>query len=106
MAKRCGFDFEHQLLGFGQLLLVIRVEGIAEIFERIADGGELIVMHHHAPGERALGLVPEFLPARRLLRHILGIDHKAGGAPVLRHRIDRAVDRAFRGEARSCVEAS
>ena len=98
-AEEMRLDREQQLLGVGQLLLVVGVEGIAEIFERVADGGELIVVNHDAAGQAALSQVPELLPAGRVLRHLLGVDDEAGGAPVLRHGIDGAVDGAFGGES-------
>ena len=90
---------QQQLLRLGELLLVVGVEGIAVILQRIADGGELIVVDGHPAAVLAADLVPEILPARHRLRDLGGVDAIAGGAPILVHGIDLAVHRAGLGEA-------
>ena len=90
---RLGLD--QQLLGVGQFLRVDRVEGIAIVFERVADGGQLVVVDRDAAAVVVAGQVPEFLPGGRVVLDLVGVDREAGGAPVLGRGIDRAVDGAL-----------
>ena len=93
-------DLEQQLLGLGQLLGVDRIERVAEILERVADRGQLVVVDGDPAGQLVLGHVPELLPAGHRRRHLGGVDDVAGGAPVLGHGVDLAVDAALVHEPR------
>ena len=95
---RLGSD--EQFFGLGKLGRIDRVERVAEGLQRGPDGGELVVMHHCPAREAGLCEVEEFLPGRRGYSAPKGCIHcKAGRAPVLRHGIDLAVDRAGTGKA-------
>ena len=94
-AKQMWLAGNQQFLGVSQFFLIIRIEGVAKGLERIANGGELIVMHHHTSRQRTLRQLPELFPCGWILRDVFGVHDKARGAPIFGHRIGLAVNHTF-----------